>query len=196
MSKESITRLVSLIASLPGLGPRSARRVLFHLINNRTTTMIPLAQSLSESAQNIVQCAKCRNLDSANPCGICTDAKRGPTICVVETVADLWALERHKVHSGHYFILGGVLSAQKGIDSHKLGLDLLIQRAKELGSGEVIIATNPTVDGQTTAWYIANLLKKNNIKASIPAHGLPLGAELDYMDEGTLAAAFKQRNLA
>jgi len=198
MSKESpqITRLVNLISSLPGLGPRSARRLLFHLISNRTNTMIPLAQSLSESAKSIVTCHQCRNLDSTNPCGVCQDPKRMSNICVVETVADLWALERHNVHRGYYFVLGGVLSAQRGVDSHQLGLNLLIKRAKALGSEEIIIATNPTVDGQTTAWYIASLLKKNDIKASIPAHGLPLGAELDYMDEGTLAAAFKQRNLA
>ncbi len=191
-----ISRLAELLAGLPGLGPRSARRLLFHLINNRSNLMLPLSQALEQAASEIGKCELCRNLDALSPCSICADQTRSSSLCVVETVADLWVLERYGVHRGRYFVLGGALSAQKGTEPADLGLPKLAERARDLKSEEVIVATNPTVEGQTTAWYIAGLLKKLGLKVSMPAHGLPLGAELDYMDEGTLAAAFKQRKTA
>ena len=198
MSREApqISRLANLLAGLPGLGPRSARRLLFHLVCNRSNAMLPLAAALEQVAAEVSHCGLCRNLDAVNPCSICADHKRLSRLCVVETVADLWALERYGVHRGQYFVLGGVLSAQKGTNPLDLGLPQLLERTKALQVDEVIVATNPTVEGQTTAWYIAGLLKKTGVKVSMPAHGLPLGAELDYMDEGTLAAAFKQRKTA
>lgn len=198
MSREApqITRLANLLAALPGLGPRSARRLLFHLVNNRANAMEPLANALKQVAAEVTPCSLCRNLDAIDPCSICNDEKRISQLCIVETVADLWALERYGVHRGRYFVLGGVLSAQKGVKPLDLGLTKLVKRAEYLGVDEVIVATNPTVEGQTTAWYIAGMLKKVGLKVSMPAHGLPLGAELDYMDEGTLAAAFKQRKTA
>lgn len=186
--------LIRILARLPGLGPRSARRAVLYLLKRRQSLMEPLAEALRETAASIKECATCHNLDVTDPCHICASAKRdGSIICVVEDVGDLWAMERVSGYSGLYHVLGGTLSALDGIGPDDLAISGLLARA---GSGEVkevIIATNPTVDGQTTAHYIADLLADMDITVSALAQGVPLGGEIDYLDEGTLGAALKSR---
>ena len=186
-----IERLIQLLAKLPGLGPRSARRAALALLKKRDTLLEPLADSLREAADAIMSCAVCGNLDTQSPCAICSDTRRDPhLLCVVEDVADLWALERAGVFRGRYHVLGGALSALDGITPDRLNVTQLLERVK-VGVEEVILAMNATVEGQTTAHYLMDLL--GDMKVTRLAHGVPVGGELDYLDEGTLSAAFKAR---
>jgi recombination protein RecR len=189
-----IDRLIQLLAKLPGLGPRSARRAALALIKRRESLLEPLAAALAEAAASVKPCARCGNIDTTDPCAICADARRGTgVLCAVEEVADLWALERTGAFKGRYHVLGGVLSALDGIGPDQLNIPKLLQRVRQEGVSEVILATNATVDGQTTAHYIADRLAPLGITVSRLAHGLPVGGELDYLDDGTLAAALKAR---
>jgi recombination protein RecR len=190
-----IERLIQLLARLPGLGPRSARRAALALLKKRDTLLQPLAAAMEEAAQAILTCQTCGNLDTISPCTICSDARRDPhLLCVVEDVADLWALERANVFRGRYHVLGGALSALDGITPERLNVTGLLERVKADNGGgvdEVILAMNATVEGQTTAHYLMDLL--GEMKVTRLAHGVPVGGELDYLDEGTLSAAFKAR---
>ncbi|MGB0553047.1 MAG: recombination mediator RecR [Alphaproteobacteria bacterium] len=189
-----IDRLIQLLARLPGLGPRSARRAVLHLIKRRESLMQPLAQALGDAAEAILVCGSCGNLDTVEPCGICMDEKRdGGTICVIEDVADLWALERTRSFKGHYHVLGGRLSALDGIGPEDLNIAGLVARAETGDIQEVILAMNLTVDGQTTAHYIADRLGHTEVDVTRLAHGVPVGGELDYLDDGTLETALRSR---
>ena len=191
-----IDHLIQLLARLPGLGPRSARRAALHLIKRRESLMQQLAQALADAAEAILVCGTCGNLDTVEPCGICMDEKRdGSTVCVVEDLADLWALERSSVFKGAYHVLGGTLSALDGVGPDDLNIPKLGQRATEPYVTEVILATNATVDGQITAHYIAERLRSSGVSISGLAHGIPIGGELDYLDDGTLSAALKSRHI-
>ena len=190
-----IERLVQLLARLPGLGPRSARRATLHLIRKRDELLAPLADAMQAARDRIVVCATCGNIDSSDPCTICRDARRDPSILVVvETVADLWALERAGLLNARYHVLGGVLSPLDGVGPDDLTIAALIDRVRDGAMGEVVLAVNATVDGQTTAHYIADLLQPHGVKVTRLAHGVPVGGELDYLDEGTLAAALERRS--
>jgi recombination protein RecR len=194
MAGAEIDRLIQLLAKLPGLGPRSARRAALHLIRRKESLMEPLAHALAEAAETIRICSICGNIDTQDPCAICTDPRRDAgTICVVEQVADLWALERTAQFKGRYHVLGGTLSALDGVGPDDLRIPELVARAKREGAAEVILATNATVEGQTTAHYIAESLAGSNIAVTGLAHGVPVGGELDYLDDGTLLAALKAR---
>ncbi|CAH1652222.1 DNA repair protein RecR [Hyphomicrobiales bacterium] len=189
-----IERLIQLLARLPGLGPRSARRAALTLIKKKEQLLVPLADATRVTAERVLVCTSCGNIDTVDPCTICCDARRDPTLLVVvEDVADLWALERAGVINARYHVLGGVISALDGIRPEDLNLDRLVARAAEPGLTEVILALNATVDGQTTAHYITDLLSSYPVKITRLAHGVPVGGELDYLDEGTLAAAIRQR---
>ena len=189
-----IERLIQLLARLPGLGPRSARRAALHLIKKRETLLNPLSDAMRIANDRIVVCSSCGNVDTSDPCTVCRDAKRDPSILVVvEDVSDLWALERSGAVSGLYHVLGGVLSPLDGIRPEHLNLDRLVARAGQPGMAEVILALNATVDGQTTAHYITELLGHLPVKVTKLAHGVPVGGELDYLDEGTLAQALRAR---
>jgi len=186
-----IERLIQLLSKLPGLGPRSARRAALALLKKRDTLLEPLADALREAADAILTCEICGNLDTQSPCAICSDPRRDPhLLCVVEDVADLWALERAGVFRGRYHVLGGALSALDGITPERLNVTQLLERVKQ-NVDEVILAMNATVEGQTTAHYLMDLL--GDMKVTRLAHGVPVGGELDYLDEGTLSAAFKAR---
>jgi recombination protein RecR len=189
-----IERLIQLLARLPGLGPRSARRAALHLIKKRELLMAPLAAALQAALDKIEICAVCGNIDTQNPCSLCGDPKRDASvIVVVADVADLWALERAQAINARYHVLGGTLSPLDGVGPQELAIDALVARAHAPGVSEVILALNATVDGQTTAHYITDLLHGANVKVTKLAHGVPVGGELDYLDEGTLAAAIRQR---
>jgi len=191
-----IERLIQLLARLPGLGPRSARRAALFLIKKREQVMTPLTNALQTALEKIVVCKTCGNIDTQDPCTVCTDARRDPSILVVVAdVADLWALERAHAVNGRYHVLGGTLSPLDGVGPQDLSIDALVARAHEPQVSEVILALNATVDGQTTAHYITELLAGANVKVTRLAHGVPVGGELDYLDEGTLSAAMKQRTL-
>lgn len=186
-----IERLIQLLSKLPGLGPRSARRAALALLKKRDTLLEPLAASLREAADAILTCEVCGNLDTSSPCAICSDGRRDPhLLCVVEDVADLWALERAGIFRGRYHVLGGALSALDGVTPERLNVGKLLERVKQ-NVDEVILAMNATVEGQTTAHYLMDLL--GDMKVTRLAHGVPVGGELDYLDEGTLSAAFKAR---
>jgi recombination protein RecR len=188
-----IERLIQLLAKLPGLGPRSARRAALDLLKKREVLMQPLAQALEEAAAAIKTCEICGNLDTTSPCALCRDPRRDAhVLCVVEDVADLWALERASVFRGRYHVLGGALSALDGVTPERLNVASLIERSKT-GIEEVILAMNATVEGQTTAHYLLDALADTGVKVTRLAHGVPVGGELDYLDEGTLSAAFKAR---
>jgi recombination protein RecR len=194
MSGSSIDRLIQLLAKLPGLGPRSARRAALYLIKRREAVLEPLAKALADAASNIRVCSTCGNFDTVDPCPVCADPRRdGSVICVVEEVADLWAMERTAAFRGRYHVLGGTLSALDGIGPDDLNIARLLRRVAEGGVREVILATNATVDGQTTAHYITDRLAGTGVTVSRLAHGMPMGAELDYLDDGTLTAALKAR---
>ena len=189
-----IERLIQLLARLPGLGPRSARRAALHLIKRRESVMEPLAVALRDAAAAIRTCSVCGNLDTSDPCAICRDPKRDPAaICVVEDLADLWALERTGAFRGRYHVLGGTLSALDGVGPDELNIARLITR---LGpETELILALNATVEGQTTAHYLADRAASTGAKISRLAQGVPIGSELDYLDEGTLTATLKARRV-
>ena len=189
-----IERLIQLLARLPGLGPRSARRVALFLIKKREQIMAPLGAAIQSALEKIEICKTCGNIDSRNPCAICTDPRRDPTIIiVVADVADLWALERARAVNARYHVLGGTLSPLDGVGPQDLAIDALIARAKDPAIAELVLALNATVDGQTTAHYITDLLDGAKVKITRLAHGVPVGGELDYLDEGTLVAALRQR---
>ncbi|HEY7242716.1 MAG TPA: recombination mediator RecR [Xanthobacteraceae bacterium] len=189
-----IERLIQLLARLPGLGPRSARRVALFLIKKREQVMAPLGAALQSALEKIEICKVCGNIDSRNPCAICNDPRRDPAIIVVVAdVADLWALERAHAINARYHVLGGTLSPLDGVGPQDLAIDSLIARAQDPAIAELVLALNATVDGQTTAHYITDLLNGAQAKITRLAHGVPVGGELDYLDEGTLAAAIRQR---
>ena len=189
-----IERLIQLLARLPGLGPRSARRAALHLIKKREPLMAPLAAALQIAIEKIEVCRTCGNIDTQNPCTVCTDPRRDASVIVaVADVADLWALERAEVLNARYHVLGGTLSPLDGIGPQDLTIDGLISRAHDPAVKEVILALNATVDGQTTAHYITDLLHGANVLVTRLAHGVPVGGELDYLDEGTLSAAIRSR---
>jgi recombination protein RecR len=189
-----IERLIQLLARLPGLGPRSARRAALFLIKKREQIMAPLASALATALEKIQICSVCGNIDTRSPCTVCTDPRREPSIIVVVAdVADLWALERAHAVNARYHVLGGTLSPLDGIGPQDLTIDALVKRAHDPVVTEIILALNATVDGQTTAHYITDLLHDANVKVTRLAHGVPVGGELDYLDEGTLAAAIRQR---
>jgi len=189
-----IERLIQALARLPGLGPRSARRAALVLIKKKDVLMHPLAEALAAAIDKVTTCQICGNIDSSDPCMICRDDRRDvTTLCVVEDVADLWALERAGAHRGAYHVLGGVLSALDGVRPEDLSIGRLLARVQEGRVREVILATNATVDGQTTAHYIADALENAGVKTSRLAHGVPVGGELDYLDDGTLTTAMKAR---
>ena len=189
-----IERLIQLLARLPNLGPRSARRAALHLIKKRDLLMAPLTAALETAMQKISVCNTCGNIDTQNPCTICTDPRRDASaIVVVADVADLWALERAHAINARYHVLGGTLSPLDGVGPDDLSIDALVKRAHDAAVHELIIALNATVDGQSTAHYITDLLHDANVKVTRLAHGVPVGGELDYLDEGTLAAAMRSR---
>ena len=189
-----IERLIQLLARMPGLGPRSARRAALHLIKKRDTLLAPLSEAMRVASERIVVCSTCGNVDTSDPCTICADPQRDPgIIVVVEDVSDLWALERAGALNARYHVLGGVLSPLDGVRPEHLNLDRLVARASEPGVSEILLALNATVDGQTTAHYITELLAHLPVRVTRLAHGVPVGGEFDYLDEGTLSAAIRQR---
>jgi recombination protein RecR len=189
-----IERLIQLLARLPGLGPRSARRAALFLIKKRELIMAPLAAALQTAIEKIEVCRVCGNIDTQNPCTLCIDTRRDQSaIVVVADVADLWALERAHAINARYHVLGGTLSPLDGIGPQDLSIDALVTRAHDPAVTEIILALNATVDGQTTAHYVTDLLHGANVKVTRLAHGVPVGGELDYLDEGTLSAAIRQR---
>lgn len=193
-SGSEIEQLISLLAKLPGLGPRSARRAALQLIKKKETLLLPLADAMAEAGEKVITCSICGNVDTVDPCAICASPKRDKSIiCVVEEVGDLWALERAGVMGGLYHVLGGTLSALDGIGPDDLNVAGLVLRCEAPQVKEVILAMNATVDGQTTAHYITDRIENSGVKVTRLAHGVPVGGELDYLDDGTLAAALKAR---
>lgn len=194
MTDNPLESLIKRLSRLPGLGPRSARRAALHLLKNKETTMLPLAEELDHVARTIKTCVECGNLDLTDKCRICYDSRRDATrICVVEDVADLWAMERAGIFSGVYHVLGGTLSALDGRGPKELGIERLVARAANIEEGEVILATSATVDGQTTAHYIGERLERDGMAITRLAHGVPVGGELNFLDDGTLTQAMKAR---
>lgn len=198
-SDNPLQRLIALLAKLPGLGPRSARRVALSLMKKPETLLRPLAEAMLETARSMRQCALCGNLDTQDPCLVCSDARRDSSmVCVVEDVSDLWAMERSGIYRGLYHVLGGTLSALDGIGPDQLRIAALLHRVDAPQEGaapirEVILALNATLEGQTTAHVVAEQLEKSGVTVTRLAHGLPIGGELDYLDDGTLSAAFHAR---
>ncbi len=189
-----IERLITLLAKLPGLGPRSARRAALHMVKKRESLLMPLATALAEVGERVTVCSVCGNVDTTDPCTVCIDHGRDPSvIIVVEDVADLWALERAAVMRTRYHVLGGTISALDGYGPEDIGIGRLVERAADPGVREVVLAMNATVEGQTTAHYITERLEPLGVTVSRLASGVPIGGELDYLDEGTLAAALNQR---
>lgn len=194
MASPEIDALVQQLARLPGLGPRSARRAVLHLIKKRETAMAPLLVALERVNERLVTCSICGNVDTSDPCGICADPRRDErSLCVVEEVADLWALDRSRLFPGRYHVLGGRLSALDGVGPDQLAIEPLVRRIAAGGIDEVVLAMNATLEGQTTAHYLTDRLEGLPIRLTQLAHGLPVGGELDYLDEGTLAQALRAR---
>lgn len=194
MSAPQIEHMIQLLSRLPGFGPRSARRGALFLMNKRDSHLLPLIQAMQEVADHVKICPICGNMDTESPCSLCTNAKRDAAqICVVEDVADLWALERANLFKGHYHVLGGVLSALDGVGPDELKIEGLIARVQSGNVQEVILALPATVDGQTTVHYLAERLSKYPVKITTLSRGVPLGGELDYLDDGTIQMAFKSR---
>jgi recombination protein RecR len=194
MAQGDIEKLIALMAKLPGLGPRSARRAALHLLKKRETLMQPLARALEETAAAVRICSRCGNLDTVDPCAICADPKRDRSvICIVEEVGDLWAMERSAYFRGLYHVLGGRLSALDGVGPDDLRIAGLVARAAEPDVKELIIATSATVDGQTTAHYLQDRLAGSDVAMTRLAHGVPVGGELDFLDDGTIMAALNAR---
>ncbi len=196
MTEGPLEHLIRLLSGLPGLGNRSARRIALHLLSKRGALMMPLANALSDAAQNVKSCHVCGNLDMNDPCGICKDVKRYDTqICVVAHVSDVWAIERTGAFKGRYHVLGGLLSALDGIGPEDLRIHKLVERveAATVPVDEVILALSATVDGQSTAHYISDHLSALGAKVTHLAHGVPVGGELDYLDDGTITTALRSR---
>ncbi len=194
MPTSEIERLITLLAKLPGLGPRSARRAALYLVKQRTQVLGPLAEALTRTAERVHPCGVCGNLDTVDPCALCADPDRdGSLICVVEEVGDLWAVERTRAFRGRYHVLGGTLSALDGVGPDDLNVGRLVERARAPDVTEVILATNVTVAGQTTAHYVTERLAVCDVAVTRLAHGVPVGGELEYLDDGTLSAALKAR---
>ena len=195
MSEQILEKLIKKISKLPGLGPRSSRRVVLHLLKDKERLFLPLIQDMGDVVSKVKSCVECGNLDETDICNICNDTLRNKNIlCVVETVADLWAMERSNVYNGKYHILGGVLSAIDGINPDQLNINSLVNKIKSKIFSEVIIAISATMDGQTTAHYLADRLDNLDVKVTRLAHGIPVGGELDFLDDGTIAQALKARN--
>lgn len=194
MAAPEIDRLIQVLARLPGLGPRSARRAALTLIKRKESSLLPLIEALKDAAEHVRNCSQCGNLDAADPCSICRDPRRDPAIlCVVADVADLWALERTAAFKGRYHVLGGVLSALDGIGPEQLNLKPLFRRIEAGEVKEVVLALGATVDGQTTAHFLSDRLQPFSLAVSRLAHGVPVGGELDYLDDGTLIQALQAR---
>ena len=192
-----IERLIQLLARLPGLGPRSARKAALALIKKREELLLPLAAAMSDAAARITVCPECGNVDTQSPCTLCRDDRRDQSlIVVVEEVGDLWALERANAVNGRYHVLGGRLSPLDGVGPEDLGIGRLVERSKAEGVTEVLLALNATVEGQSTAHYLMDVLARPGLTVSRIAHGVPVGGELDYLDDGTLAAAIRSRRPA
>ncbi len=191
---KEIDRLIELMSKLPGLGPRSARRAVLHLIKKRTLLLEPLSRSIAEVTATARECVTCGNVGTSDVCAICSDPKRDTsTLCVVSDVSDLWAMERAAVFKGRYHVLGGTLSALDGISPDDLRIPFLVNRVNENGVSEVILALSATIDGQTTAHYVAEQFEGTGIQVTSLAQGVPIGGELDYLDDGTISAALKAR---
>lgn len=191
-----LDHLIRLLGAMPGLGNRSARRIALHLLSKRGSLMMPLSNALKDAAENVKSCGVCGNLDMIDPCAICCDPKRLATqICVVSQVSDVWAIERTGAFKGRYHVLGGLLSALDGIGPKELRIDSLVLRINEASEKpeEVILALSATVDGQSTAHYISDYLSASGVKISHLAHGVPVGGELDYLDDGTIITALRSR---
>jgi recombination protein RecR len=194
MASPEIDALTQALARLPGLGPRSARRAVLHLLKRRETAMTPLLRALERVNEALSVCSVCGNVDTVDPCSVCSDPRRDDRLlCVVEEVSDLWALDRSRLFPGRYHVLGGRLSALEGVRPEDLGIDTLVGRLDKGGIDEVVLAMNATLEGQTTAHYLAERLERFPIRVTQLAHGLPVGGELDYLDEGTLAQALRAR---
>lgn len=194
MASPEIETLTQALSRLPGLGPRSARRAVLHLLKKRETALDPLLAALTSVSRRLATCSTCGNVDTADPCAICADPRRDTRqLCVVEEVADLWALERSRLFPGRFHVLGGKLSALDGIRPEDLAIDSLVARIASGGIDEVVLAMNATLEGQTTAHYIAERIESYPVRVTQLAHGLPVGGELDYLDEGTLAQALRAR---
>ncbi|WP_066650925.1 MULTISPECIES: recombination mediator RecR [Sphingomonas] len=194
MASPEIDALTQALAKLPGLGPRSARRAVLHLLKKRETALEPLLAALAAVSDRLTRCSTCGNVDTTDPCGICADPRRDPrALCVVEEVADLWALDRSRLFPGKFHVLGGKLSALDGVRPEDLSIDALVRRIEAGGIDEVVLAMNATLEGQTTAHYIADRIERFPVRITQLAHGLPVGGELDYLDEGTLAQALRAR---
>ncbi len=194
MASPEIEALTQALARLPGLGPRSARRAVLHLLKKRDAALGPLREALTAVDERLENCSICGNVDTTNPCAICADPRRDQrSLCVVEEVADLWALDRSRLFPGRFHVLGGRLSALEGIRPEDLSIDNLVRRIEAGGIDEVVLAMNATLEGQTTAHYIAERIERFPVRVTQLAHGLPVGGELDYLDEGTLAQALRAR---
>ncbi len=194
MQDGPLQHLIKMLAGLPGLGNRSARRIALNMLNNREQTMLPLAELLKRTAEEIITCAICANLDMVDPCSICQNIKRTKSqICVVAQVSDLWAIERTGAYKGQYHVLGGLLSALDGIGPDQLNAASLFGRAQAPEITEVILALSATVDGQSTAHYIADHIGREDLEVTHLAHGVPVGGELDYLDDGTITTALRSR---
>lgn len=194
MASQEIDALAQALSRLPGLGPRSARRVVLHLMKKRESSMQPLLAALKSVNEKLVTCDICGNIDTITPCHICVDMRRDEkSLCVVEEVSDLWALDRSRLFAGKYHVLGGKLSALDGVRPEDLHIDSLINRVRRGDIDEVVLAMNATLEGQATSHYIAERLEEFPVRLTQLAHGLPVGGELDYLDEGTLAQALRAR---
>ena len=194
MASPEIEALTSALARLPGFGPRSARRAVLHLVKKREAALAPLRSALMAVEERLSTCSICGNVDTSDPCAFCADPRRDArALCVVEDVSDLWALERSRLFPGRFHVLGGRLSALEGVRPDDLAIDSLIRRIDQGGIDEVVLAMNATLEGQTTAHYLAERLERFPIRLTQLAHGLPVGGELDYLDEGTLAQALRAR---
>ena len=194
MASPEIEALTQALARLPGLGPRSARRAVLHLLKKREVALKPLLAALEAVDERLATCGTCGNVDTHDPCSICADPRRDArALCVVEEVADLWALDRARLFPGRYHVLGGRLSALEGVRPEDLSIDRLLARVEAGGVDEVVLAMNATLEGQTTAHYIAERVERFPVRVTQLAHGLPVGGELDYLDEGTLAQALRAR---
>lgn len=194
MASQEIEALVTALSRLPGLGPRSARRAVLHLLKKREGALAPLLRALEGVNERLSTCETCGNVDTRNPCGICSDPRRDARmLCVVEDVPDLWALERSRLFPGRFHVLGGRLSALDGVRPEDLAIDSLISRVADGAIDEVVLAMNATLDGQTTSHYVAERLEQHPVRITQLAHGLPVGGELDYLDDGTLAQALRAR---